>query len=88
MRAMPLLAFLPEEVIVILLILGGFAVMFQAKKMAAALFTMAGLMIVLPVILEPLLEMLPEWALYLIIIVFFSQHPSHDSAYGYGERSI
>ncbi len=76
MKAMPLLAFLPEEAILLMLVFGGIAIMFQAKGIATALFTMAGLMIFLPIILEPFLEMLPEWALYLIMIVFVLSIPA------------
>jgi hypothetical protein len=75
MKLMPILTFLPEEAILLIMIFGGIAIMFNAKRIAKALFTVAGLMIILPFLLEPFLEMLPEWALYLIMIFFVLSIP-------------
>ncbi len=73
MRTTSLLAFLPTEIIPLLAVLGGLALILQFTKVATALFTTCGLMIFLPVLLEPLLEMLPDWALPLIMVfILFS----------------
>lgn len=75
MNMLPLLAFLPEEAIILLVVLGGFAIMFQDKRLAGVLFTLAGLMIFLPIIIEPFLNMFPEWVLSLIMLLFIVSIP-------------
>lgn len=68
-----LLAFLPEEAVILIVMAGGFALMFGAKKLAGTLFTLSALMIFLPPLLEPVLDALPEWALWLLLgFVMFS----------------
>jgi hypothetical protein len=72
---MTLLTFLPEGTIPVLMVLGGLALILQARRLAMTLFTFCGLMIFLPVILEPLLDMLPEWALTLLMLFFWISIP-------------
>ena len=68
-----LLAFLPEEAIILIIMAGGFALMFGAKKLAGTLFALSALMIFLPPLLEPVLDALPEWVLRILLgFVFFS----------------
>ena len=68
MKTLPLLTFLPQEIIPLLIILGGLALVLQFTKVATALFMACGLMLFLPVLLEPLLMMLPDWAFPLLMI--------------------
>lgn len=69
MAILSLLTFLPEECIILLVVLTGFAIMFQAKRFATGLLVIAGIMIFLPPIIEPFLSMLPEWALLFLLIL-------------------
>jgi hypothetical protein len=68
MSTLSLLAFLPDEALPLILVAGGFAIMFGQKKIALALFQMVFLLAFLPVLLEPFLDMVPLWALYLLMI--------------------
>lgn len=61
MRAIEILAFIPQEAILPMVVLGGIAMALQLRGIASALFTMAALIIFLPMLLEPVLDMLPEW---------------------------
>lgn len=87
MRIFTLLSFLPEEAYVFLIVAAGFAIMFGGKKIAAGIFTMLGLLIVLPIVLEPLFDMLPEWALTLIVIFFIISIPLIILRFIMGERA-
>ena len=69
-HTMHLLTFLPDEFIPLMLVFAGLALVLQLRGIASALFTAAILMIVLPVILEPFLDMLPQWALTLLMVYF------------------
>ena len=68
MRLAGLLGFFPQEFIPIMMVVGGLFMIIGLRKLAIMLFTLCGVMIVAPVILEPLLTELPEWALYLIML--------------------
>ncbi len=67
MSSISLLAFLPIEFLPLILMGGGFALIFGAKTVAKSLFVLTAAMIFLPMILEPLLMLLPEWVLWLLI---------------------
>lgn len=67
MSSISLLAFLPIEFMPLILIGGGFALILGAQTIARSLFVLAAVMVFLPVILEPLLMLLPEWVLWLLI---------------------
>ena len=75
MRFITLLSFLPDETIPVLMVLGGLALILQMRKVAMTLFTFCALMIFLPVFLEPFLNMLPEWALMVLMIFFWISIP-------------
>jgi len=62
MRIIEILAFLPQEALPALFVLGGMAMVFQLRGLAKTIFTMAALLVFLPVIIEPVLNMLPDWA--------------------------
>jgi hypothetical protein len=68
MSSISLLAFLPIEFLPLVLIGAGFALILGAKTVAKSLFLLTGVMIILPIILEPLLMLLPEWVLWLLIV--------------------
>ncbi|WP_319587891.1 hypothetical protein [uncultured Desulfobulbus sp.] len=67
MRTAGLLAFLPQEFLPLMMVCGGLLVILGQKKLAGMLFTLCGVMIVAPIVLDPLLAQLPEWVLYLLI---------------------
>jgi hypothetical protein len=71
MKTMPLLAFLPQEMIPVMMVFGGLLLVFGLRGLAMSLFSLCGILIVAPIILEPFLNMLPQWALYLFIGFFF-----------------
>jgi len=68
MRFAGLLAFIPQELIPLLVLAGGFCLVIGLRPLAATLFTFCGILIVLPVFLEALLSELPDWALYPIML--------------------
>lgn len=75
MRSM--LFFLPDELIILLIIGAGFAMIFGAKRLCVSLIMMAIALTVLPGLLAPLFDILPGYlliALMIILIVgiFFS----------------
>lgn len=86
MRTMTLLAFMPDAFLPLMLVAAGFALMFQMKKVATMLITLVGLMVFLPVILEPILTMLPLWALYLVMGIFILSIPVTVLSLVFGER--
>jgi len=56
-----------------MIVLGGMALILQLKGIAKTLFFMAGLMIFLPMVIEPALDMLPDWAFpFLEVFLWFS----------------
>jgi len=69
MRFAGLLSFLPQEFIPVLLVLGGLLMIVGLRSLAVTLFGLSGILIVAPIILEPLLAGLPDWALSLVIIM-------------------
>lgn len=71
MRVMPILAFLPPETIPVIAVAGGLALVIGLRSIAQILFTLCAIMIFLPIIIEPILDMLPEWALPLLIVIFW-----------------
>ncbi|KAB2890147.1 MAG: hypothetical protein F9K32_09895 [Desulfobulbaceae bacterium] len=68
-RVAGLLAFLPDEAIPVLIVLGGMLLIVGARSLAMSLFGLCGMMIVLPPALEAVLGELPEWTLYPIMIL-------------------
>lgn len=69
MKSVGLLAFLPVEAVPFLIVGAGSCMILGARKLAGALFLLCGAMLFLPVILDPFLASLPEWALPLILVV-------------------
>lgn len=67
MNSKGLLAFLPPEFLPLIIVGGGFALILGLGNVARALFVLAGVMVFLPLLLEPLLMLLPEWVLWLLI---------------------
>lgn len=65
-----LLLLLPPELVVFLIMGGGFALMLNAKRLAMTLFGAAVAIIFLPALLEPVLEILPGWLLNALLLVF------------------
>jgi len=59
-------SFLPPETFVLLIMLAGFAIMLGFKRVAAMLGIVVACGIFLPVIIEPLLDMMPLWLLILV----------------------
>jgi hypothetical protein len=59
-------SFLPQETYVLLIMLAGFAIMLGFKRVAATLGIVVACGIFLPVIIEPLLDMMPLWLLILV----------------------
>lgn len=68
-RAAGLLCFLPQEALPLMVIAGGFLLLFGLRRLALGLFTLCGMLVVLPPVLEALLNELPAWALYPILLV-------------------
>ena len=68
MGTLSLLAFLPDEFLPLIIMAGGVAVMLGRRQMAIRLFQLVTLLVFLPVLLSPFLDMLPLWALYLLMI--------------------
>lgn len=62
-------SFLPPETYVILIMLAGIAMMLGAKRIAATLGIVVACGIFLPVLIEPLLDLMPLWLLILVGIV-------------------
>jgi hypothetical protein len=71
MRLTGLFALLPPELIPLMVVGGGLMMVIGLRKIAIMLFTLSGVMIVAPIILEPILMELPSWALTLIMIYFW-----------------
>jgi hypothetical protein len=69
MRFAGLLSFLPQEFFPVLLVLGGLLMIVGLRSLAMTIFGLLGILIVAPIILEPLLAGLPDWALSLVIIM-------------------
>ena len=67
MRIAGLIAFIPQEFIVLLVVCGGMLIMVGARKLAGTLFTLSAVLVLAPVVLDPLLAELPDWALYLLL---------------------
>lgn len=59
-------SFLPQEFYVLLIMLAGFAIMLGFKRVAATLGIVVACGIFLPVIIEPLLDMMPLWLLIVV----------------------
>ncbi|MCB1602370.1 MAG: hypothetical protein KDI66_20290 [Xanthomonadales bacterium] len=62
------LLFFPEELLPLLLAFSGMAMIFGARKIAASLFLFVVLSIVLPPLLLPLIEVVPVWILWAVLI--------------------
>jgi len=54
---------LPLELLPLLIIAGGLALVVGARRWARSLFAFAAMMLVLPIILDPLIDALPWWLL-------------------------
>lgn len=67
----PLLTFLPQEAIPLLFVAGGFALMLGLRGIARMLFVLCGIMILLPVIIGPVRDILPPWALLPLGVIFW-----------------
>jgi hypothetical protein len=87
MRLAGLFALIPPELIPLMMVCGGLFMIIGLKRLSYTLFILCGVLIVAPVILEPLLAELPEWALYLIIIYFWLSIAAMIIALLIGERA-
>lgn len=61
--------FVPDEALVLLFMLAGFALMFGFRQVAAGLFVTALLCIILPPFIEELMAQAPAWLSLLILVV-------------------
>lgn len=64
----PLVLLIPEEALPFILIAAALALLVGARKTAASLVGLALVMIVAPLLVEPLIGGLPDWALVLVIV--------------------
>lgn len=69
--------FLPEDLMVLVIAASGMCMIVGARKAAASLFMFAIASLVLPVVLEPIVQMVPVWVLwiglaYLVFLVPFA----------------
>ena len=67
MRAMLLL--LPVELVMPLVVAAGLALIVGARAFAGGLLTLAAAMVILPVLLAPLFDALPEWVLWAVVFI-------------------
>ncbi len=65
-----ILLFLPDELIILLIVGGGFAMIFGARRLGGSLIVMAIALAVLPGILAPLFDMLPGYLLVVLLLFF------------------
>ena len=83
-----LIAFLPDEALILIPIGIGFLVVFRVLSFAQAISLLAGLCVILALIpfLESLLQMLPIWALLLlmVLVVYSIARSVSNSALGKG----
>lgn len=68
MKILSLLAFLPDEAIPLIVLAGAFALLFRQRALALVLFQLVAMLIFLPILIEPFLDILPLWALQLLMI--------------------
>lgn len=66
-----ILLFLPDELIILLIVGGGFAMIFGARRLGGSLIVLAIALAVLPGILAPLFDMLPGYLLVTLLLIFF-----------------
>ncbi len=87
MRLAGLFSLLPPELIPLMMVFGGLLMVIGLRKIAIMLFTICGVMIVAPIILEPILMALPSWVLPLIMIYFWISIAAMLIAILIGERA-
>lgn len=59
---------IPEEALPLILIAATLALLFGARKIAVSLIALSILIVVAPLILEPAIAVLPDWALVVVIV--------------------
>ena len=59
--------FVPDELLVLVLIGGGIAWIICARKLATSMFAFVVLSFLLPPLLAPIIQMLPTWVLWVIL---------------------
>lgn len=67
-RIAGLLSFLPQEFLPLFMVIGGILLILGLRNLAMSLFAFCGLMIVLPPVLEAVLNGLPEWAILPVML--------------------
>lgn len=59
--------FVPDELLVLVLMGGGVALIVGARKLAASMFAFVVLLLLLPPLLAPIIHMLPTWVMWVIL---------------------